>query len=77
MLKVKILPYLGDLGVEKSCWLGKLCFNNSHLVLCALSEEKAPASAGCPCTRAENSTCKLHNYCLLSGVRTRSQGLFK
>ena len=36
MLKVNIFPYLGDLGVEKSCRLGKFCFNNSHHVLCAL-----------------------------------------
>ena len=43
MLKVNIFPYLGDLGVRKSCHLEKFCFSNSHHILCALSEEETAA----------------------------------
>ena len=30
MVKANIPPYLGDLGIEESCWLGKFCFNNFY-----------------------------------------------
>lgn len=45
MLKVTILPCLGDLAVEKRRQLGKSPFTNSHNVLCAL-RRKPPLGLG-------------------------------
>lgn len=66
MEKVEILPYLGDLGVEKNCQLGKFATVIPTTVLCALSEKKTPDSVGCPCTRAKNDKCNsFTNHCYL------------
>lgn len=69
MEKEEILPYLGDLGVEKNFQLGKPSRVIPTTVLCALSEKKTPDSVRCPCTRAKNDKCNsFTNHCVLSGV---------
>lgn len=55
-LKVNIFPYLGDLGVGKSCHLEKFCFNNSTTSSVLCLRRKQQLNTGCPCTWAERRT---------------------
>ena len=74
-VKANIPLYLGDLGIEESCWLGKFCFNNFHNCPWCFFWGENTRQGEMSLYQGQNSKCNsVISCCLLSPVHTRPWG---